>query len=82
MGRYMVRIRFSEQLGLKMARERRQIPLTEVARKLNLSRQTISRFISRPEMERLDMDTVNKLCDYFECNFYELIEVTEERKRA
>lgn len=82
MGRYMVRIRFSEQLGLKMARERRQIPLTEVARKLNLSRQTISRFVSRPEMERLDMDTVNALCDYFDCTFYELIEVTEERKRA
>lgn len=82
MGRYMVRIRFSEQLGLKMARERRQIPLTEVARKLNLSRQTISRFVSRPVMERLDMDTVNKLCDYFDCTFYELIEVTEERKRA
>lgn len=82
MGRYMVRIRFSEQLGLKMARERRQIPLTEVARKLNLSRQTISRFVSRPEMERLDMDTVNALCDYFDCTFYELIEVTEERARA
>jgi DNA-binding Xre family transcriptional regulator len=82
MGAIVVRIRFTEMLGVKEARERRRIPITEVARKLDLSRQTISRFISRPEMERLDMDTVNKLCDYFECTFYELIEVTEKPKQA
>lgn len=82
MGAIVVRIRFTEMLGVKEGRELRRIPITEVSRELGLSRQTISRFISRPVMERLDMDTVNKLCDYFDCTFYELIEVTEERKRA
>ena len=82
MGAIVVKIRFTELLGKKEGRELRRIPITEVSRELGLSRQTISRFISRPVMERLDMDTVNKLCDYFDCTFYELIEVTEERKQA
>lgn len=73
----MVKMKLLEAVALKEMRDNRRISLAEVARDTGLSRQTISRLVNQPDLERIDVNTVSVLCDYFGCGFYDLIEVIE-----
>ena len=78
----MVKIRLVEAMDLKQIRDNRRLSIADVSRGTGLSRQTISRMVNQPELERIDVDTVNTLCDYFGCGFYDLIEVIEQERAS
>ena len=60
----------------KSARERRKITQEIVAEETGLSLPTISRWV-RSEVARIELDTVQKLCKYFDCSFEDLVSFEE-----
>lgn len=78
----MVKIKLLEAIQAKERRERRRVSLTEIAKETGMSRQTVSRMVNQPELDRIEVDTIDILCRYFDCTFYDLIEITEQIERA
>lgn len=73
----MIRIMFNQQLDEKAFRERRRIPLTEVAEVTGLSRPTLSRIANVPGYVT-GIDTIEVLCRYFACQPGELLVLVDE----
>jgi len=68
----MIRFKLKERLADKEYKEARRITLVEVAEKTGIGRITLSRMLNRGAVVR--SDTLDKLCEYFECRIDELVE--------
>jgi putative transcriptional regulator len=62
----MIRILFKQQLDEKSFRDNRRITLIEVAEITGISRPTLTR-IANNAGYNTNTDTIDALCDYFEC---------------
>jgi putative transcriptional regulator len=67
-----VKNNFQVLLARKAQRERRRIPLTEVARDTGLSRYTLN-VLANGTIREYPADVLSKLCEYLECDLNELI---------
>lgn len=61
----------------KSAQVKKRLTHEDVALATGLSVPTIGRW-ARSEVSRLELKTIKKLCDYFECTFEELIQFDSE----
>lgn len=68
----MLRFRIKEMLAEKEFKERRVIPLLEVARKTNINRMTLSKLANHPGATTVS-DNLDKLCRYFDCQISDLV---------
>ena len=68
----MIRFKLKERLADKEYKEARRITLVEVAEKTGIGRITLSRMLNRGAVVR--SDTLDKLCEFFECRIDELVE--------
>lgn len=64
--------RLVELLTAKMAREKRLIPVAEVAEKTGMTRQNASRWVHN-RVKCYPASTIDSLCDYFGCTPGDLI---------
>ncbi len=55
----------------------RKLKISDVANKTGINRGTITR-LYKETAERVELDVVEKLCRYFECEVGELIEILDE----
>ena len=55
----------------------RKVRVVEVARACNLNRSTVSSLYFE-RARRIDFDTVEKLCRYFNCQVGDLLQLTDE----
>lgn len=62
----MIRFRLAELIADKAFRERRVIPLQEVASATGIHRATLSKIANQPGTNT-GTDNVDRLCKYFEC---------------
>lgn len=68
----MIRFKLRERIADKEFKEGRRITLIEVAEVTGIGRITLSRMLNRGAVVRTD--TLDKLCEYFECRIDELVE--------
>ncbi|MEM9451837.1 MAG: helix-turn-helix transcriptional regulator [Cyanobacteria bacterium P01_E01_bin.6] len=70
------------QLAVLMARKDQKLSQRELARELGCSVTTVNKLYNgRPLRSRIDPETVERLCDYFQCEISDLFlmeEVTDE----
>ncbi|MEN8720885.1 MAG: helix-turn-helix transcriptional regulator [Oceanococcaceae bacterium] len=67
-----------ERLSDKAFTERRRVTLNEVAERTGISRPTLNRIANIPGYNT-NTDTINSLCDFFDCDPGELlVRVREE----
>lgn len=62
----MIRILFKQQLDDKSFRDKRRITINEVTEITGISRPTLNR-IANNAGYNTNTDTINLLCEYFEC---------------
>lgn len=61
------------QLAVLMARKDQKLSQRELARDLGVSVTTVNKLYNgRPLTARIDPDTVEKICDYFQCGIEDL----------
>jgi len=72
----MLRFKLKERIADKEFKEGRRISLTEVAESTGIGRITLSRMLNRGTNVRTD--TLDRLCDYFNCRIEELVEYIPE----
>ena len=68
----MIRIKLIQLLDEKGFKERRRITLSEVAEKTGIGRATLTRIANVPG-NVTNTDTINALCEYFDCQPGELL---------
>lgn len=69
----MIKNHLSKLMGEK------RITITEVAKSTGMSASTISN-IYNEKVKRLDFDTLEKLCEFFNCNIEDIIEYIPDKK--
>lgn len=69
----MIRFRLKELLAEKEFKERRVIPLTEVAKATDINRMTLSRIANHPGTNT-GTENVDRLCAYFNCQVEDLMQ--------
>ena len=62
----MIRFRLTELIADKAFKERRVVPLTEVAEATGIHRATLSKVANQPGAN-IGTDIIDKLCRYFGC---------------
>lgn len=62
----MIRILMKQLIDEKAFQERRRITLNEVSEKTGISRPTLTRIANIPGYNT-NTDTLNSLCEYFDC---------------
>ena len=62
----LIRFRLTELIADKAFKERRVVPLSEVAAATGIHRATLSKVANQPGTN-ISTDLVDKLCRYFEC---------------
>ena len=67
----MIKIHLSTLMG------ERKLKISDVANATGINRGTITR-LYKETAERVELDVVEKLCRYFECEVGELIEILDE----
>ena len=67
----MIRIHLSRLMGEK------RLKIADLARDTGLSRTTVSR-LYHEDSERIDLDTLEKLCRYLDINIEELLEIVDD----
>jgi putative transcriptional regulator len=67
----MIKIHLSTLMG------ERKLKISDVANDTGINRGTITR-LYKETAERVELDVVEKLCRYFECEVGELIEILDE----
>ena len=72
-----VNTRFRSLLEKKCAVEKRDIPLAEVAENTGLSRQALYKWQNN-KLERIELNSINRLCHYFGVQISDLFEYTED----
>jgi DNA-binding Xre family transcriptional regulator len=69
----MLRFKLKERIADLEFRERRRIPLQEIAEATGLNRMTLSK-LANHHGANVQTDVVDKLCSYFRCRVEELVE--------
>jgi putative transcriptional regulator len=69
----MIRFRLKELMADKGFRERRVVTVTEVAQDTGINRMTLSKIANHAGYSTVT-DTLDKLCNYFECELGQLAE--------
>ncbi len=69
----MIKNHLSKLMGEK------RITITEVAKCTGMSASTISNLYNE-KVKRLDFDTLEKLCEFFNCNIEDIIEYIPDKK--
>lgn len=69
----MIKNHLSKLMGEK------RITITEVAKSTGMSASTISN-IYNEKVKRLDFDTLEKLCEFFNCNIEDIIEYIPDKR--
>lgn len=64
----MVKIHLSRLMG------ERKLKISDLARETGLNRGTITR-LYHETAERVELDVIEKLCDYFQCEIADLLEI-------
>jgi len=74
-----VRHNLVQLIAKKENKEKRRISVAEVARKAGLSPQALYNWLNAPDhvLQRVETDTIAKLCEYFECGIDDLLELVE-----
>ena len=67
----MIRIHLSRLMGEK------RLKIADLVRDTGLSRTTVSR-LYHEDSERIDLDTLEKLCRYLDINIEELLEIVDD----
>ncbi|MGY0799613.1 helix-turn-helix domain-containing protein [Lysobacter sp. A286] len=75
----MIRFRLAELIADKAFKERRVVPLTEVADATGIHRATLSKIANQPGAN-IGTDIIDKLCKYFGCQPGELLTYIDEYK--
>lgn len=75
----MIRVLLKQMLDNKSFVEKRRITLNEVSEITKISRATLTRIANVPGYNT-NTDTINALCQYFECTPGKLLEYHEEEK--
>ena len=73
----VIRILLRQQMDKKAFAERRRITINEVAKETGISRTTLSRIANVPDYNT-NTDTIDALCQYFNCSVSELVERVAE----
>ena len=73
----MIRFRLTELIADKAFKERRVVPLTEVAEATDIHRATLSKMANQPGAN-IGTDVIDKLCRYFGCQPGELLVYVDE----
>ena len=73
----MIRFRLSELIADKAFKERRVVPLTEVAEGTGIHRATLSKVLNQPGTN-VGTDIIDKLCRYFRCQPGDLLMYMDE----
>ncbi|TAN14036.1 MAG: helix-turn-helix domain-containing protein [Burkholderiaceae bacterium] len=68
----MIRFRLTELIADKAFKERRVVPLSEVADATGIHRSTLSKMANQPGAN-IGSEIIDKLCRYFECQPGELL---------
>ncbi len=69
--------RLAELHAEKEKREKRRIPLSEVARQASIKRQTVAAWYSG-EVSTYYPEIIEALCKYYECDISDLLSIVEE----
>ncbi len=77
----MIRFRLAELTAEKAFRERRVIPMSEIAQETGVHRATLSKIANQPGVN-IGTDIVDKLCRYFACQPGELLTFVDEPSDA
>lgn len=70
----MIRLRLSAIMG------ERRLKISDVARETGINRGTITR-IYHEDVEKLDLDTLEELCRFFEVDISDMLEMTDETEK-
>lgn len=73
----MLRFKLKERIADREFKERRRIPLQEVAEATGLNRMTLSKLINQYGAN-VQTDVLDKLCSYLGCRIEELVEHVPE----
>ena len=73
----MIRFRLAELIADKAFKERRVVPLIEVAEATGIHRATLSKMANQPGAN-IGTDIIDKLCKYFGCQPGELLTYVDE----
>ena len=73
----LIRFRLTELIADKAFKERRVVPLSEVAAATGIHRATLSKVANQPGTN-ISTDLVDKLCRYFECQPGNVLTYIEE----
>lgn len=68
----MLRFKLKERIADLEFRERRRVPLIEIAKATGIGRITLSRMLNHSSHVR--SDTLERLCAYFGCRIDEIVE--------
>lgn len=73
-----IQIRLAQLARQKAVREDRDISITVISEETGLNRNTVSDMWNNKRLKRLDLRTVETLCEYLNCRFDELITEIED----
>lgn len=73
----MIRFRLTELIADKAFKERRVVPLSEVAKETGVHRATLSKMANQPGAN-IGTDIIDKLCRYFGCQPGEMLMFIDE----
>ncbi len=73
--------RFGVLLAEKRAKEKRNIPLSEVSEKTGVTRPTLTAW-SNNTVTRFDLAVIEALCEYFGVSLSDLLEYTPKQKAS
>jgi DNA-binding Xre family transcriptional regulator len=76
----MLRFKLKERIAAKEFKEGRRISLSEVAETTGIGRITLSRMLNRGTNVR--SDTLDRLCEYFDCRIEDLVEYVPDEPAA
>lgn len=73
----MLRFKLRERIADLEFRERRRVPLQEIAEATGLNRMTLSKLINQ-HGANVQTDVIDRLCAYFGCRVEDLMEFVDE----
>lgn len=73
-----IKFKLKERIADKEFRERRVVQLKEIAEATGIHRVTLSKLANNKEYN-VGVDTIEKLCAYFQCGIGEIAEYVPER---
>lgn len=73
-----IQIKLAQLARNKAAKENRDINIVIISEETGLARNTVSDMWNNRRLKRLDLRTVETLCDYLDCRFDELVTEVDE----